>query len=71
MRFERAGIEGLLAKLPRQFTLRARNPAMGIRGLDSLEKLAQRSHLKREGRKLMPANNQMLIFRALEATTDD
>lgn len=52
-------------------SLRARDPAMGIRNLDSLEKLADRSHLRLVDRKRMPANNQMLIFRAHEVNPDD
>lgn len=51
-------------------SLRTRDPAMGIRDLDSLEKLANRSHLRLVDRKLMPANNKILIFRALEANPD-
>jgi SAM-dependent methyltransferase len=52
-------------------SLRARNPAMGIRRLGSIENLADRSHLRLVDRKLMPANNQMLIFSTLEVNPDD
>jgi cyclopropane fatty-acyl-phospholipid synthase-like methyltransferase len=52
-------------------SLRARDPAMGIRSLDSIEKLACRSHLKLVDGKHMPANNQILIFSTLEVDPDD
>ena len=51
--------------------LRARDPAMGIRGLNSLEKLADRSHLKLKRKIQMPANNQLLVFRAEQGMRDD
>lgn len=65
--------DGSMVKSNEEFdrSLRARNLAMGIRCLQSLEELAGRSHLVLESRKQMPANNQLLIFRALENHPDD
>ncbi len=58
--------DGSMAESNEDFdrSLRARDPVMGIRSLPSLEKLAERSHLKLVNSKQMPANNQLLIFRA-------
>lgn len=52
-------------------SLRTRDPAMGLRDLASLEKLAAGSQLQRVDRKHMPANNQMLIFKSTRTETDD
>jgi len=45
--------------------LRARDPAMGLRDIEDLEALAQRHQLKLEQQQQLPANNRMLVFRAL------
>ena len=64
---------GFMVKSNEDFdrSLRARNPAMGIRSLNSIEKLANRSHLKLVDRKPMPANNQMLVFSTREKNPHD
>lgn len=43
--------------------LRARNPEMGIRDLEELEKLAQSHHMKLGRQFRLPANNSILVFR--------
>lgn len=43
--------------------LRARDPGMGIRDLDALEKSAGEHHLELEATVPMPANNMLLAFR--------
>lgn len=64
---------GSMVKSNEEFdrSLRVRNPAMGIRSLGSIEKLANRSHLRLVDRKSMPANNQMLIFSTREINPHD
>lgn len=43
--------------------LRARDPAMGLRDLDAIDRLARREALMPESRFEMPANNFLLVFR--------
>jgi len=43
--------------------LRQRDPDMGIRDIAALNCLAQDHQMKLEGRRQLPANNQLLIFR--------
>jgi cyclopropane fatty-acyl-phospholipid synthase-like methyltransferase len=49
----------------RQFdvSLKSRNPAMGIRDLEALEKLASDHQMDMEECTAMPANNMLLVFR--------
>jgi len=51
--------------------LRARDPAMGVRSLAELEKLAQGSQLGLIEKLRMPANNLMLVFRKAEESGDE
>jgi len=44
-------------------SLRAQNPAWGVRDLEDVVALAQRHHLHLERRVAMPANNLSLVFR--------
>jgi SAM-dependent methyltransferase len=64
--------DGHMAKSNERFdqSLRARDPAMGIRDLGLLEKLAASTQLSLIGRKMMPANNQILVFERHEESTD-
>ena len=43
--------------------LRQRDPEMGLRDVGALERLAGRHRLELEGRRQLPANNQLLLFR--------
>ncbi|MDX1480114.1 MAG: DUF938 domain-containing protein [Woeseiaceae bacterium] len=43
-------------------SLKAQDPAMGIRDLESLDDLAAREGLVRRSRYAMPANNQLLVW---------
>ncbi|QZP09605.1 DUF938 domain-containing protein [Caenibius sp. WL] len=44
-------------------SLKARNPAWGLRDLAAVDRLAERNGLGRARRTVMPANNLMLIYR--------
>lgn len=44
-------------------SLRNRNPEMGIRHLEDLDRLAQRAGLRRRRRYAMPANNHLVVWR--------
>ena len=46
--------------------LRARDPAMGIRDLDALDKLATSSGLQRSSIYALPANNMLAVWRKYE-----
>ena len=52
-------------------SLRARDPAMGIRDLEALEKLAQSAQLRLREIRPMPANNLMLVFQRNEDKLHD
>ncbi len=43
--------------------LRSRDPQMGLRDLEALESLANRNQMVLQQQFLMPANNQILVFR--------
>jgi hypothetical protein len=43
--------------------LKRENPAMGIRDIEALEKLASSQQMELERRFSLPANNQLLLFR--------
>jgi cyclopropane fatty-acyl-phospholipid synthase-like methyltransferase len=47
--------------------LRARDPEMGLRDTEALEELARSNSLRLETRLALPANNQLLVFRSVEA----
>lgn len=47
-------------------SLRSQNPQMGIRDLEILEKLAEKSGLQRISLYTMPANNFMVVWRRLQ-----
>jgi len=51
--------------------LRRRDPAMGIRDLEALEKLAQSAQMRLRETRAMPANNLMLVFRRNEGKPND
>lgn len=44
--------------------LRASDPEMGLRDIDALAQLAGSHQMRLEGRRELPANNQLLVFRA-------
>lgn len=52
-------------------SLRKRDPAMGIRDLEALEKLAQSAQLKLTEILAMPANNFLLVFHKNEDRPND
>lgn len=52
-------------------SLRRRDPAMGIRDLEALEKLAQSAQLGFREIRAMPANNSLLVFQKNEDRPDD
>jgi hypothetical protein len=49
-------------------SLRARNPAWGVRDLDDVTRLAERTGFVREEVLAMPANNHSVVFRRVPGT---
>ena len=63
--FFEQGVETAPTNLSFDQNLRARNPQWGIRKVEELDILAQENGFTRAARHSMPANNLMLVYRAL------
>lgn len=61
------GVETAQSNLDFDQSLKARNPAWGLRRLEDLDQLAHASGLHRTSRYQMPANNVVLVYRKGEA----
>jgi hypothetical protein len=59
------GVETAPSNLDFDASLKARNPAWGLRDADALDALADQHGLKRTARFALPANNIMLIYRTI------
>ncbi|MFN3989938.1 MAG: DUF938 domain-containing protein [Erythrobacter sp.] len=57
------GVETAASNLAFDQSLKARNPAWGLRHLDDVDGLAARHGFARTARYAMPANNLMLVYR--------
>ncbi|MDT8409131.1 MAG: DUF938 domain-containing protein [Wenzhouxiangellaceae bacterium] len=65
--FMRAGQHHATGNVDFDAALKSRDPGMGVRDLDDLDRLAANNHLERIAEILMPANNHVLIFGRTEA----
>ena len=52
------------------YSLRSRDPAMGIRDLESLARLACGHHMELMQQERLPANNSLLVFQKTEGITE-
>ncbi|MEM7690258.1 MAG: DUF938 domain-containing protein [Pseudomonadota bacterium] len=57
------GVEPAPSNLQFDQSLKARDPAWGIRHVEDLDRLAAGAGFKRSARHVMPANNLMLVYR--------
>jgi hypothetical protein len=61
------GVETAPSNLDFDRSLKARNPAWGLRDLAEVDRVAGAAGLTRTARHAMPANNLMLVYRSLPA----
>lgn len=60
-----AGVETAPSNLDFDASLKARNPLWGLREAEALDRLAEKHTMARSARYAMPANNIMLVYRAV------
>lgn len=65
--FRRNGVHHADSNAAFDASLKARDPGMGVRDIEALDRLANSSGLVRSAELLLPANNHMLVFE-VEAT---
>jgi hypothetical protein len=61
--YREAGVETAPSNLAFDQSLKARNPAWGLRDLAAIDRLAQDAGFERTARHQMPANNLALVYR--------
>jgi len=61
--FSRGGAHSAPSNAAFDESLKARDPAWGVRDLDDLETVAEQNGLRLSAALSMPANNQSLVFR--------
>lgn len=61
------GVETAVSNLAFDESLKARNPAWGLRHLDDMDRVASEHGFERTGRHEMPANNLTLVYRRRSA----